>query len=133
MIISNTQTVPGRQIVEFYGIVTGSTVRAKHIGRDLMAGLKNVVGGELRGYTELLEESRQEARIIVPPATAGGEETEEEGGVEGDEEDADSERRVLHRVTRVLHTPTAWCCWLVVDTRYRPDRGTPVLYRLFQI
>lgn len=73
MIISNTQTVPGRQIVEFYGIVTGSTVRAKHIGRDLMAGLKNVVGGELRGYTELLEESRQEAiRRMITQADGMG-------------------------------------------------------------
>ena len=61
MIISNTQSVPGMTIVEFHGVVSGSTVRAKHIGRDIMAGLKNVVGGELRGYTELLEESRQQA------------------------------------------------------------------------
>jgi uncharacterized protein YbjQ (UPF0145 family) len=61
MIISNTQTIPGKTIVDFHGVVSGSTVRAKHIGRDIMAGLKNVVGGELKGYTELLEESRQEA------------------------------------------------------------------------
>lgn len=61
MIISNTDSIPGRQIVEFYGIVTGNTVRAKHIGRDIMAGLKNVVGGELKGYTELLQDSRKEA------------------------------------------------------------------------
>jgi len=61
MILSNTEDVPGRSIREFYGIVTGSTVRAKHIGRDLMASLKNLVGGELKGYTELLQEARQEA------------------------------------------------------------------------
>ena len=61
MIISNTQTIPGKEITEFYGVVSGSTVRAKHIGRDMMASLKNIVGGELKGYTELLEESRQEA------------------------------------------------------------------------
>ena len=61
MLLSNTETIPGRTIVEFYGVVTGSTVRAKHIGRDIAAGLKNIVGGELRGYTELLAESRQEA------------------------------------------------------------------------
>jgi uncharacterized protein YbjQ (UPF0145 family) len=61
MIISNTETVPGKNIVEFYGVVSGSTVRAKHVGRDIMAGLKNIVGGELSGYTELLQESRQEA------------------------------------------------------------------------
>ncbi len=59
--LSNTETIPGRRIVEFFGVVTGNTVRAKHIGRDIMAGLKNVVGGELKGYTELLQESRQEA------------------------------------------------------------------------
>jgi uncharacterized protein YbjQ (UPF0145 family) len=61
MILSNTETVPGKTIVEFYGVVSGSTVRAKHIGRDIMAGLKNIVGGELKGYTELLGEARQEA------------------------------------------------------------------------
>ena len=61
MIISNTESVPGRRIVEFYGVVTGNTVRAKHVGRDLMAGLKNIVGGELKGYTELLNDSRSEA------------------------------------------------------------------------
>ena len=61
MIISNTETVPGRNIVEFYGVVTGNTVRAKHVGRDIMAGLKNIVGGELKGYTELLQDSRKEA------------------------------------------------------------------------
>lgn len=61
MIISNTETIPGRRIVEFYGVVTGNTVRAKHVGRDIMAGLKNIVGGELKGYTELLQDSRKEA------------------------------------------------------------------------
>ncbi len=61
IIVTNTETVPGRQIVEFYGVVTGNSVRAKHVGRDIMAGLKNLVGGELKGYTELLQESRHEA------------------------------------------------------------------------
>ena len=61
MMLSNTETIPGRKIVAFYGVVSGSTVRAKHAGRDLMAGLRNLVGGELRGYTELLSESRKEA------------------------------------------------------------------------
>lgn len=61
MILCNTETVPGKSIVEFYGMVTGSTVRAKHIGRDLLAGLKNIIGGELRSYTELLNEARHEA------------------------------------------------------------------------
>ena len=61
MLCSNTEEIPGQQIVEFYGVVTGSTVRAKHIGRDFAAGLKNILGGELKGYTELLQEARQEA------------------------------------------------------------------------
>ncbi|WP_333609177.1 YbjQ family protein [Arsukibacterium sp.] len=61
MFITNTETVPGKTIADCYGVVSGSTVRAKHVGRDIMAGLKNVFGGELRGYTELLNESRDEA------------------------------------------------------------------------
>ena len=61
MLCSNTEDIPGQQIVEFYGVVTGSTVRAKHIGRDFAAGLKNILGGELTGYTELLQEARKEA------------------------------------------------------------------------
>ena len=61
MIIVNTETIPGYQITEVKGLVQGSTVRAKHVGRDIAAGLKNLVGGELKGYTELLVESRREA------------------------------------------------------------------------
>jgi len=61
MLCSNTEEIPGQKIVEFYGVVTGSTVRAKHIGRDIAASLKNFVGGELKGYTELLQEARKEA------------------------------------------------------------------------
>lgn len=61
LILTNLETVPGRQIIEHYGLVSGSTVRAKHFGRDIAAGLKNLVGGELRGYTELLQESRMES------------------------------------------------------------------------
>jgi uncharacterized protein YbjQ (UPF0145 family) len=57
----NTETIPGKAIVEYYGVVSGSTVRAKHIGRDIMAGLKNLVGGELKGYTELIGDARTEA------------------------------------------------------------------------
>ena len=61
MIVVNTETIAGYQIVEVKGIVQGNTVRAKHVGRDIAASLKNIVGGELRGYTELLTESRREA------------------------------------------------------------------------
>lgn len=71
--ISNTESIPGRKIVEFYGVVTGNTVRAKHVGRDIMAGLKNIVGGELKGYTELLQDSRMEAteRMIEQAQSMG--------------------------------------------------------------
>lgn len=61
MIVTNVENVPGKAIVEHFGIVQGSTVRAKHVGRDLMASLKNLVGGELKGYTELLNEARGES------------------------------------------------------------------------
>lgn len=61
MIITNIETVPGKMIVEHFGLVSGSTIRAKHVGRDIMAGLKNLVGGELKGYTQLLQESREQA------------------------------------------------------------------------
>lgn len=61
MIVVNTETIPGYRIERVLGMVQGSVVRAKHIGRDIAAGLKNLVGGELKGYTELLVESRREA------------------------------------------------------------------------
>ncbi|MFT5395376.1 MAG: hypothetical protein ACI85N_000560 [Gammaproteobacteria bacterium] len=61
MILTTLESVPGKAITQHLGLVQGSTVRAKHAGRDLMAGLKNIFGGELKGYTELLHESREEA------------------------------------------------------------------------
>ena len=61
MLLSNLEIVPGHRIVKHLGLVQGSTVRSKHLGKDIMAGLKNIVGGELKGYTELLQEARQEA------------------------------------------------------------------------
>ncbi|MEM9602115.1 MAG: YbjQ family protein [Pseudomonadota bacterium] len=61
MIMTNIETVPGKAVTTCFGVVSGSTVRTKHAGRDIMAGLKNIFGGELRGYTELLGESRDEA------------------------------------------------------------------------
>ena len=61
MLLTTLEFVPGKNITKHLGLVQGSTVRAKHVGRDLMAGLKNVFGGELVGYTELLQESREEA------------------------------------------------------------------------
>lgn len=61
MIVTNIETIPGKTIVEHFGLVSGSTIRAKHIGRDIMASLKNLVGGELKGYTQLMAESRRQA------------------------------------------------------------------------
>jgi uncharacterized protein YbjQ (UPF0145 family) len=61
MILTTLESVPGKTITQHLGLVQGSTVRAKHAGRDIMAGLKNIFGGELKGYTELLHESREEA------------------------------------------------------------------------
>lgn len=61
MFVSNLEIIPGKRIVKHLGIVQGSTVRAKHAGRDFMAGLKNIFGGELKGYTELLQESRDQS------------------------------------------------------------------------
>jgi uncharacterized protein YbjQ (UPF0145 family) len=61
MIVTNTERIPGRTVVEALGLVQGNTVRAKHLGRDIAAGFKNMVGGELKGYTELLTEARREA------------------------------------------------------------------------
>ena len=61
MLISNLEFIPGSEVEKHLGVVQGSTVRAKHAGRDIMAGLKNIFGGELKGYTELLQESRDQA------------------------------------------------------------------------
>jgi uncharacterized protein YbjQ (UPF0145 family) len=61
MIVTNIEVVPGRRVTKHLGMVQGNTVRSKHVGRDLMAGFKNIFGGELVGYTELLTESREEA------------------------------------------------------------------------
>ena len=74
VMLSNVETIPGKTIVQSLGVVTGSTVRAKNIGKDFLAGLKNIVGGELTGYTELLQESRNEAmgRMMQECLSRGG-------------------------------------------------------------
>ncbi len=61
MIITNTPTVPQREITEVLNIARGSTVRARHIGKDIFAGLKTIVGGEISEYTKLLAEAREQA------------------------------------------------------------------------
>lgn len=74
MIVTNIETVPGMTITAHLGLVQGNTVRSKHLGRDIMAGLKNIVGGELKGYTELLTDAREEAtsRMIDEASAMGG-------------------------------------------------------------
>ena len=73
MLVSNLEVVPGSQIIQHLGLVQGSTVRAKHVGRDILASIKNIVGGELRAYTELLEDARKEAteRMIAQAEAIG--------------------------------------------------------------
>jgi uncharacterized protein YbjQ (UPF0145 family) len=73
MLITNIEYLPNREIVEHFGIVSGSSVRAKHVGRDIAASLKNIFGGELKGYTELLGESRSEAtqRMVAQAESLG--------------------------------------------------------------
>ena len=61
MIIVNTPTVPNKEITEVHGIARGSTVRARNVGRDLFAGLKNIIGGEISEYTKLQADSRDQA------------------------------------------------------------------------
>ena len=61
MILTNVESVPGKTIVEHFGLVSGSTVRAKHVGKDIAAMFKNIVGGELKGYSELLRDARKQA------------------------------------------------------------------------
>ena len=59
MIYTNTPEVPGREIVEILGVITGSVVQSRHVGRDIAAGFKTLVGGEIKGYTEMLTDARQ--------------------------------------------------------------------------
>lgn len=61
MIIVNTQEIAGKKIIETVSVVKGSSVRAKWIGKDILAGLKSIVGGELNQYKELLDEARETA------------------------------------------------------------------------
>ena len=61
MLISNIEVIPNKRVREHLGLVQGSTVRAKHAGKDIMASIKNLFGGELNSYTDLLQESREEA------------------------------------------------------------------------
>jgi uncharacterized protein YbjQ (UPF0145 family) len=73
LIITTTDGIEGRTVVRTVGLVTGSTIRARHLGRDVMAGLRNVVGGEVKDYTKLMAESREQAidRMIASAAERG--------------------------------------------------------------
>lgn len=73
MIISTIETIPGREIVQVIDIARGSTVRARNIGRDIFAGLKNLVGGEISEYTKLMADAREQAmqRMIADAQSIG--------------------------------------------------------------
>ncbi len=73
MIVLTTPDVPGRSISEVLGLVKGNTVRGRHLGRDIAAGLKNLVGGEIDDYTKLLAESREQSidRMVAEARTLG--------------------------------------------------------------
>jgi uncharacterized protein YbjQ (UPF0145 family) len=61
MIITTTEVITGKRVQKTLGLVRGNTIRARHVGRDIMAGLRNLVGGEIREYTKLIAESREQA------------------------------------------------------------------------
>ena len=71
--LTTLEGVPGKAITEHYGLVQGSTIRAKHVGKDILAGFKNIVGGEMKAYTELLQEAREEAvaRMVAQAEAIG--------------------------------------------------------------
>ena len=73
MIISTQDQLDGYQVVETLGLVQGSTIRARHIGTDILAGLRNIVGGEVHEYTKMLAESREQSldRMIANAEEAG--------------------------------------------------------------
>jgi uncharacterized protein YbjQ (UPF0145 family) len=73
MIVTTTEEIPGHEIIEILGLVRGNTVRARHLGRDILAGLRNVVGGEIKEYTEMLSKAREEAlqRMVAEASGLG--------------------------------------------------------------
>jgi len=73
MLITTQDCLEDHEIIETYGVVMGNTVRARHVGSDFVAGLRNLVGGEARGYTELLTDSRNEAleRLVKSAESLG--------------------------------------------------------------
>ncbi len=73
MIICTSENVPGREVEQILGLVRGNTIRARHVGKDIMAGLRNIVGGEIAEYTKLMGESREQAldRMIAQAQALG--------------------------------------------------------------
>jgi uncharacterized protein YbjQ (UPF0145 family) len=74
MIVTTTGTLPGRRIVRTLGLVRGNTIRARHLGRDIGAALRSMVGGEVREYTKMLAEAREQAidRMVEEAERLGG-------------------------------------------------------------
>lgn len=73
MLLSTTAQIEGKKIIKHLGLVRGNTIRARHIGRDIMAGLRNIVGGEITDYTKMMAESREQAldRMIEDAQSVG--------------------------------------------------------------
>ncbi|MHC4835535.1 MAG: YbjQ family protein [Planctomycetota bacterium] len=73
MLISTTPQIDGKKIVKQLGLVRGNTIRARHVGKDIMAGLKNIVGGEISDYTKMMAESREQAidRMVAEAESKG--------------------------------------------------------------
>ena len=73
MIISTAEGIPGREVQQILGVVRGNTIRARHVGKDILAGLRNIVGGEITEYTKLMGESREQAidRMVAQAQALG--------------------------------------------------------------
>jgi len=73
MILSTMETIEGRRIEETFGLVRGNTIRARHVGRDIMAGLRTIVGGEIKDYTRMLDQARDQAiqRMVTQAESLG--------------------------------------------------------------
>ena len=73
MIVTPSADIPGRRIVESYGLVRGNTIRARHIGKDILAALRNMIGGEVREYTKMMAEAREQAidRMVAEAESLG--------------------------------------------------------------
>lgn len=73
MIIATTDEIPGREVIEVFGLVRGNTIRARHLGRDILAKMRGIVGGEVSEYTKLMGECREQAldRMIEEAESMG--------------------------------------------------------------